>query len=89
MFYYYFPNIFLTILVYLATGAIIGWIASLIVSSRLNLFWSIIIGIVGSFVGGFLASLFGLYGIWWALLFSIVGAVLLLLLAKAIARPTA
>jgi len=47
------------ILLLLLFGAVVGWIAGLIMKSRKTLIMNIICGIVGSFVGGFIASLLG------------------------------
>jgi len=48
-----------TILLWLLFGAVVGWIAGKIMSNRNSLFGNIVLGIVGSFVGGFVASLLG------------------------------
>ena len=39
-------------------GGIIGWLASLVMNrdASMGIFWNIIVGIVGSFIGGFSAS---------------------------------
>jgi len=44
------------ILLWLLFGAVIGWVASLIMKSRKSLLMTIVLGIVGSFVGGVVAS---------------------------------
>ena len=49
----------ITILLWLVFGAVIGWLAGLIMKSKKTLLWNIIFGIVGSIVGGFIASLLG------------------------------
>ena len=78
-------------IVWLIVGALIGWVASLIMktNSRQGLIGDIIVGIVGAFVGGyFLSPLFhvstinqGDFSIP-ALLVSLGGAVILLLIFK-------
>ncbi len=50
----------MTILIAIATGALAGWIASLIMGTKGGLIRNIILGIVGGFVGGYV---FGLLGI--------------------------
>jgi len=50
------------ILLLLLFGAIVGWVAGLIMKSRKTLVMNIICGIVGSFVGGFIASILGFGG---------------------------
>jgi len=49
----------ISILLWLLFGAVIGWLAGIIMKSRSSLGRNIILGIVGSFVGGFIASLLG------------------------------
>lgn len=49
-------NIIVTILV----GALIGWIAGMIMKSKGGFWLNALIGIVGSFVGMFIASLVGI-----------------------------
>jgi len=69
----------LQILVFLAIGALVGWIAGIIMKSKSGLLLNIIFGIVGGFVGGFLASLVGIGGGWIvSILISIAGACLVI-----------
>jgi len=49
----------ISILLWLLFGAIVGWLAGMIMDSRNSLVGNIILGIIGSFVGGFVASLLG------------------------------
>lgn len=49
-----------SILIAIGTGALAGWIASLIMGTKGGLLRNIILGIVGGFVGGYV---FGLLGI--------------------------
>lgn len=52
------------LLYFLLFGLIVGAVAKLIVPGRESGGWptSILIGILGSFVGGFLGRMFGMYG---------------------------
>ncbi len=66
----------------LLIGGIAGWIAEKLTNSSHGLLMNIIIGIVGAYVGGFLANVIGLkialifQGWFWGnLLVSVVGAV--------------
>jgi len=63
----------ITILLWLVFGAVIGWLAGLIMKSKKSLLWNIIFGIVGSIVGGFIASLIGFGSLTGPFSFSIVG----------------
>lgn len=47
------------IVIWLAVGALIGWIASLIMQSTGGFFRNIVMGILGSLLGGWIASLLG------------------------------
>lgn len=78
-------------LIWIIVGAVIGWVASLIMktNSRQGLIADIIVGIVGAFVGGyFLSPLFNVSTInegnfsLPALLVSLGGAVILLAISK-------
>jgi uncharacterized membrane protein YeaQ/YmgE (transglycosylase-associated protein family) len=45
------------IIVWLIVGAVAGWLAGIVMKSRQGLITNIILGIVGSFVGGFVLTL--------------------------------
>ena len=69
----------------LLIGAVAGWIAEKLTSGDHGLLTNIVIGIAGSFVGGWLANMTGLrlgelfQGWFWGnLLVSVIGAVLLI-----------
>jgi uncharacterized membrane protein YeaQ/YmgE (transglycosylase-associated protein family) len=50
------------IVVWIIVGAIAGFVASKVVTGEgLGLLWDIVVGIVGAFLGGWLASLAGLH----------------------------
>jgi uncharacterized membrane protein YeaQ/YmgE (transglycosylase-associated protein family) len=78
----------------LFVGVVAGFLARLLVPGRdpMGCLWTIVLGIAGSFAGGFLAwALFGWDSDEGALqpggvIFSIIGAVLLLLVWRAIER---
>jgi len=81
----------INILIWIIAGAVIGWVASIIMrtNSRQGLIADIIVGIVGAFVGGYLLSpLFNAGTINQgdfslpALLVSLGGAVILLAISK-------
>lgn len=70
-------------------GILAGYIAGLLVKGR-GMGWGIdlLVGIVGSVLGGFVFGLLGLaaYGLVGRLVMSVAGAVLLLLLVRALKR---
>lgn len=71
----------LNFILYLALGAVAGWLAGQIMrGGGFGLLWNIIIGIIGGFVGGWLMSLLHIQkgGIIWELIVAVIGAVVLL-----------
>jgi uncharacterized membrane protein YeaQ/YmgE (transglycosylase-associated protein family) len=72
------------LIVWLAVGAIAGWLAGLIVKGYgFGLIWNIVIGIVGGLVAGWLLPMIGIFnigGIVGAVVYSVIGAVILLLI---------
>lgn len=74
-----------SILLFLLFGAVAGWLAGLIMKTKSGLLWNIILGIVGSFVGGFIASrILGVDGgnLIISLLIAVAGACLLIFIGK-------
>lgn len=72
-----------SVLIWVALGAVAGWLASLIMKSGLSLVWCIILGIAGSVVGGFVAQLLDIGGGGLVqFLIAVAGACLLLLIAR-------
>jgi uncharacterized membrane protein YeaQ/YmgE (transglycosylase-associated protein family) len=71
-------------------GGLAGWIASMIAGTnkRQGLLGNIVVGILGGLVGGFVFNLFGGAGVTgfniWSFIVALVGAVILLLIWKAI-----
>lgn len=71
---------------YLVVGLIAGVIAKTLLHAHLSIFWTILLGIVGSMVGGSLSYLFmrpakdGLHMT--EIIFSILGAILVLFLVE-------
>jgi uncharacterized membrane protein YeaQ/YmgE (transglycosylase-associated protein family) len=70
-------------------GILAGFIASKLVSgSGMGVLMDLVVGIVGSVLGGWIFTLLGLgaYGLIGQLIMAVVGAVVLLLLVRAIKR---
>ncbi len=78
------------IVVFIVVGAIAGFVASKVLTGRgMGLIWDIVVGILGAFVGGWLAGLVGLpvaTGTFTVggLLAAFVGAVILLVVFRAL-----
>ncbi len=71
----------------LVIGAIAGWLAGTLVKGRgFGIIVDIIVGIVGAFIGGWVFGLLGLtaWGLLGQLCMATVGAVILLVIIKAI-----
>ncbi|MCL5999020.1 MAG: GlsB/YeaQ/YmgE family stress response membrane protein, partial [Chloroflexi bacterium] len=67
-------------------GGVAGWLASIVMHTRLGLLMDIIVGIIGAAIGGFLFGLLGASGVsgfnLWSLLVAFVGALVLLALFR-------
>ena len=78
------------ILLYILFGAIVGVIASFIMKSGGGILWDILLGIIGSFVGGFVFRLFGSAGVTgfnlYSLLVGVIGAVIVIFIARMFQR---
>lgn len=74
------------ILVWILLGLIAGWVASIITASSHGLVEDLVLGVVGSFVGGFILNYFGQPGVSGLNLYSIVvaaiGATVLIVLGR-------
>jgi uncharacterized membrane protein YeaQ/YmgE (transglycosylase-associated protein family) len=70
-------------------GILAGWVADIAVAQRHSLFAKLLIGVIGSFIGAFVAQRLGLpvQGFWSGLLVSAVGAVLFLAVLGLVRRP--
>ena len=70
---------------YIIIGAIAGWIAGKIMKTKEGILMTIVVGIAGALIGGFLLSFFvnTAGGGWWFTLFTaILGSVILLWLLR-------
>ena len=81
----------ITLLLWALFGALVGWIAGMIMKTSSGLLWNIVLGIIGSFVGGFIASLIGFGSLYAGFSFNIVniliaiaGACLVIWIARAL-----
>ena len=75
------------IVVWIIVGLIAGFLASKVVSGHgMGLIWDIVVGILGAFVGGWLASLLGfaVTNILIQVVVAFIGAVILLIIFRAI-----
>ena len=75
----------------LLIGGLAGWIAEKLTKSNMGLILNIITGIIGAYIGAFLANALGIRlgeifsgWFWGNLLVAVVGAVILIIIVKAI-----
>ena len=87
----------ITIIAWIVLGAIAGWVAGMLVKGdeRWGVIGHVVLGIIGAFVGGFLANLIGLSPgpagggdvvNWYSIIVAIVGAVLVVWVVNALSR---
>jgi uncharacterized membrane protein YeaQ/YmgE (transglycosylase-associated protein family) len=77
---------------WLIIGAIAGWLASMVMGrGGYGLVGDIVVGIIGAFIGGFVARLLNVAGpaaadpfSWVSLIFAIVGAIILIAVVRAL-----
>ena len=80
------------IIMYIIFGALVGWIASIIMrrNSEQGAIGNIVVGILGAFLGGFIMSALGSTGVngfnLRSFLVALMGAVILLFLYNAVRR---
>ena len=74
----------MNIVVIIITGGIAGWLAGIIMKSSHSVIINILLGLAGGAVGGFILRLLGVYayGFLGNILVAIVGACLLIAIAK-------
>ena len=80
----------------LIIGGLAGWIAERVTKSDLGLVMNIITGIVGSYIGAFLANALGIHlgeifsgWFWGNLIVSAIGAIVLIYVVKAVRSRSA
>jgi len=82
----------MSVIIILIVGALVGWVAGMIMRSGGGIVFDIVIGIVGALIAGFLfgggASIINAPLNIMAILYSLLGAVLLLAIVKFIRRAT-
>jgi len=78
----------MSILVYIIFGALVGWVASMIMGGANGLLIDIIVGIVGAALGGWIMDYFGKSGVTgfniYSFLVALLGAVVLIAVVRAL-----
>jgi uncharacterized membrane protein YeaQ/YmgE (transglycosylase-associated protein family) len=79
-----------TIIIILIVGALVGWLAGIIMRSGGGLVFDIVVGIVGALIAGFLfgggASIINAPLNVMSILYSLLGAIILLAIVKVVRR---
>lgn len=78
----------MSILIWVIFGALVGWVASMVMGSSSGLVWDIIVGIIGALLGGWLMSFLGKSGVTgfnlYSFLVALLGAVVLIAIVRAL-----
>ena len=79
----------ISLITFLVVGALVGWLAGIIVKGKgFGAIGNIIVGIVGSVIGGFVFGLLGITtgGLLGSIVMATIGAVILLFLIRVIKK---
>lgn len=80
------------IIIWIIFGALVGWVASMVMGGGGGLFFDIIVGVVGAVVGGFIMSLIGQTGVtgfnFYSFLVALLGALVLIGIVRVVQRRT-
>jgi uncharacterized membrane protein YeaQ/YmgE (transglycosylase-associated protein family) len=78
----------MSILIWIVFGALVGWVASMVMGTGGGLIWDIVVGIIGAVLGGWLMSFFGESGVsgfnLYSFLVALFGAVVLIAITRAL-----
>ena len=79
-----------SLLIFLLTGLVAGWIASLVLGGR-GLLRNLVVGVIGALVGGYVLKLAGVTlpigNVWVSdLVTAVIGAIIVIVVARIIAR---
>ena len=78
------------IILWIVFGALVGWVASMVMKTNDGVIMDIVIGVVGAILGGFIMSLLGKSGVngfnIYSFLVALLGAVVLLWIVRTIRK---
>jgi len=76
------------IIIWIIFGALVGWVASIVMGGGGGLVWDIVVGIVGAVIGGFAMNLLGASGVGgfnlYSFLVALLGACILIAIVRAV-----
>lgn len=78
------------ILIWIIFGALVGWVASMVMGGSGGLVWDVVVGILGAILGGIIMRFFGESGVVgfnvYSFLVALLGACVLIGIMRAIRR---
>jgi uncharacterized membrane protein YeaQ/YmgE (transglycosylase-associated protein family) len=78
------------IILWIIFGAFVGWIASMIMNNEEGFIWDVVVGILGSILGGFIMNLIGQNGVGgfnaYSFFVAILGACVLIFFVRVLRR---
>ena len=78
------------LILWIIFGALVGWVASLVMGGGGGLVWDIAVGIVGAVLGGFIMNMLGERGVGgfnlYSFLVALLGACVLVYVVRAVRR---
>ncbi len=82
----------MNIILWIIFGALVGWIASIIMKSPGGALMDIIVGIIGAVLGGWIMTFFGQPGVTgfnlWSFIVALIGAIVLIWIVRAVRGTT-
>ena len=80
------------ILIWIIFGALVGWVASMVMGSGGGIVWDVVVGIIGAVLGGYIMNFFGKTGVGGFNLYSffvaLLGACVLIVIVRAVRHGT-
>jgi uncharacterized membrane protein YeaQ/YmgE (transglycosylase-associated protein family) len=78
----------MSLIIWIVFGALVGWIASMVMGHGGGLVWDIGVGIVGAVLGGFLMNMLGQNGVsgfnLYSFVVAVIGACVLIAIVRAV-----
>ncbi len=79
------------LIIWIVFGALVGWVASMVMGTGGGLLWDIGVGIVGAVIGGFIMNALGQSGVGgfnlYSFLVALLGACILIAIVRALRQP--
>lgn len=76
------------LIIWIVFGALVGWVASMLMGSGGGIVWDVVVGIIGAVIGGFIMNFFGQSGVGGFNLYSfvvaLIGACVLIAVVRAV-----